>query len=291
MEGDLQSKNGARRMSLEATTQIVAIDVHAHYGTYHRDGNSDLTNGFVSGSAAEVVRRAKAVNVGTTIASPLLALLPRGKADTCQGNRDAAEVVSETHGLLQWVVINPLQPDSYQQAAEMLQSPKCVGIKLHPEEHVYPITEHGDALFDFAAQHDAVVLVHSGDPYSWPADFIPFANRHSNITLLLAHLGNGGGATGDPELQVRAIQQSKHENVIVDTSSARSLAPGLLEWAVREVGADRILFGTDTPLYHTAMQHTRIVHADIDDEAKRLILRGNAERVWSPELFEGNSTC
>lgn len=278
-------------MTPESASQIVAIDVHAHYGTYQQDLNCDLTNSFYSGSAAEVVRRAKVVNVGTTIASPLLALLPRGKANTCKGNQDAAKVVSETHGLLQWVVINPLQPDSYQQAAEMLQSPKCVGIKLHPEEHVYPITDHGDALFEFAAKHDAVVLVHSGDPYSWPDDFVPFANRHSNITLLLAHLGNGGAANGDPRLQVRAIEQSKHGNIIVDTSSARSLSPGLLEWAVQQVGAERILFGTDTPLYHTAMQHARVAYADISEEAKHLILRGNAERVWSPELFEGNSTC
>ena len=278
-------------MSNTPASQIVAIAVHAHYGEYFREGQSSLTNQFFSGSATDVVTRAQAVNVGTTIASPLLALLPRGKADTCVGNAEAARVVGETNGLLQWVVVNPLQPESYEQAAEMLQSPQCVGIKLHPEEHVYPITEHGDALFEFASKHDAVVLVHSGDPFSWPADFLPFANRHPNITLLLAHLGNGGGATGDPTLQVRAIQQSVHDNVVVDTSSARSLAPGLIEWAVNEIGAERILFGTDTPLYHTAMQHARIVHADIPDSAKQLILRSNAERIWSAELFESNSTC
>jgi predicted TIM-barrel fold metal-dependent hydrolase len=53
----------------------------------------------------------------------------------------------------------------------------------------------------------------------------------------------------------------------------------LIEWAVREVGAERILFGTDTPLYFTAMQRARIDHADLGDEDKRLILRDNAVRV------------
>ena len=80
--------------------------------------------------------------------------------------------------------------------------------------------------------------------------------------------------------QVRAIQQSRKGNVYADTSSARSILPGLIEWAVREVGADRVLFGTDTPLYHTAMQRTRIEHADLSDEVKRQILRDNAVRLF-----------
>ena len=37
----------------------------------------------------------------------------------------------------------------------------------------------------------------------------------------------------------------------------------------------------DTPLYFTAMQRARIDSADLPDEAKQLILRGNAERLLS----------
>jgi len=80
----------------------------------------------------------------------------------------------------------------------MLTAAHYVGIKLHPEEHCYLITEHGDVLSAFAAEHRAVVLVHSGDENSLPADFIPFSERYPEIRLLLAHLGNGGGAAGDP---------------------------------------------------------------------------------------------
>lgn len=273
------------------TIDIPAIDVHAHYGIYQKPNQAALACDFASGDAQTVVQRALDVNVVTTIVSPLSGFLPRGEASACEGNREAADIVSKTRGLLQWVIVNPLEPASFAQATEMLQQPKCVGIKLHPEEHVYPITEHGDKLFDFAAQHDAIVLVHSGDPYSWPIDYLPFADKHPNVKLVLGHLGNGGGAAGDPTLQVRAIQNSVHGNIYTDTSSARSIMPNLIEWAVREIGAEKILYGTDTPLYHTAMQRARIDQADLSDSDKQKILRENAICLWSAELFEGNESC
>jgi predicted TIM-barrel fold metal-dependent hydrolase len=82
---------------------------------------------------------------------------------------------------------------------------------------------------------------------------------------------------------VRGVQASLHGNVFADTSSARSITPNLIEWAVRQIGVDRVLFGTDTPLYTTAMQRARIDHADLPDAQKRAILHENAERLW-PQL-------
>jgi predicted TIM-barrel fold metal-dependent hydrolase len=97
---------------------------------------------------------------------------------------------------------------------------------------------------------------------------------------MLAHLGNGSGANGRVDLQVRAVQAAKHGNLWVDTSSARSILPGLIEWGVKELGAERLLFGSDTPLYDVAMQRTRIELADLPDTTKRLILRENAVKFF-----------
>lgn len=259
-----------------SSATIPAIDVHAHYGKYDR-GAGKLVNEFMTGDAALVVRRARQANIRFTVVSPLEALLPRFGGNPIAGNADAARVVAETDGLLQWVVIDPLKPETYQQAEEMLQLPKCVGIKLHPEEHGYPIAEHVDALFAFAARHRAVVLGHSSEKNSLAADYGRFANAFPEVRVILAHLGCGWD--DDLTHQVRAIQQNKHGNLFTDTSSARSITPGLIEWAVQEVGAERILFGTDTPLYFTAMQRVRIDCADIGDHEKRLILRDNAVRL------------
>lgn len=257
-----------------STTLIQAIDVHGHYGRYIKRELTDEIADFMTGDAATVVARARQANIALTIVSPLEALLPRLGGNPVQGNINAARIVAETDGLLQYVVIDPLTPATYEQAAEMLQTPKCVGIKIHPEEHGYPIAEHGRKIFEFAAAHQAIVLTHSSEQNSQAADFLPFINDFPQVRLILAHIGCGWD--GDLTHQVRAIHGSKHGNVYADTSSARSITPKLIEWAVKEVGAERVLFGTDTPLYHTSMHRIRIDHSDLSDQQKRLILRDNA---------------
>lgn len=261
------------------TTEIVAIDVHAHYGVYTGSG---LVHRFMSAPAPAVVARARASGIGHTIASPLLGLLPRGQADAAAGNAAAFREIPAQPGLLQYVIVNPLQPETYNQARTMLRSPWCVGIKIHPEEHCYHISEYGEQLFAFFDEVNSPVMTHSGCPNSMPADFVPFADRYPKVRLLLAHLGNGTGDLPEhrPDRQVRAIQAAKHGNLWVDTSSSNSILPGLIEWAVAEVGAERLLFGSDTPLYHVAMQRTRIDVAEIADSDKRLILRENALRFF-----------
>ena len=259
-----------------SVTEIQAIDVHGHYGV-HTGAPNDLIVRFMTGDGATVVERAAQARTKLTVVSPLLGLMPRGKADAEVGNEEAFEVVGKTEGLLQWVLVNPLQPGTYAQAERMLESPKCAGIKIHPEEHCYPITEHGEEIFEFAARHHAVVTTHSGEPNSLPADFVELANTFPEVTLILGHLGFGHD--GDMSHQVRAIQASRHGNLYADTSSMKSITPNLVEWAVDEVGADRLLYGTDTPLYFAPMQRARIDYAGISDEEKRLVLVGNATRI------------
>ncbi len=263
-------------MSVES---VQAIDVHAHYGRYFRPHFTELVNRFLTGDAETVVQRAQRANTELTIVSPMLGLTPRGQADAVAGNDEAERVVRETDGLLQWVIVHPQQEQTYEQARRLLQSPQCVGIKIHPEEHVYPITEHGRAIFEFAAEHKAFVLAHSGDEHSMPMDFVPFANDYPDVSLILAHLGNGGHASGSPDHQVRAIQACRNANLYTDTSRARSLMPELIEWAVDEIGPDAILYGTDTPGYFSGSQRARIDQAEMPDTAKRKILRDNAVRL------------
>jgi predicted TIM-barrel fold metal-dependent hydrolase len=267
---------------MSATSTIAAIDVHGHYGRYVRAGEGSLLDTLSSGDAAEVVRRARAVNIVLTFVSPLTALLPRCHGDAVAGNDEAAEVVARTAGLRQYVVIDPRREETYAQAEAMLAQPQCVGIKIHPEEHGYPIREYAGPIFEFAARQRAVVLTHSSEQNSLAEDFIPWADAFPEVRLILAHIGCGHD--GDLTHQVRALQRSRHGNVWADTSSARSIVPGLLEWAVREVGADRVLFGTDTPLYHAAMQRARIDHADLSEADRRLILRDNAVRLFGLTL-------
>ena len=263
---------------------IEAIDVHGHYGPYHREGaNYTLINEFMSGDAEVVVERARMANTCLTIVSPHRALLPRFHGDPVGGNEEAERVVAAYPQLRQWVVVHPLFPETYTQAERILRLPTCAGIKIHPEEHGYPIKDHGRAIFQFAAKHRAIMLTHSGHENSLPEDFVPFANDFPEVRLILAHIGCTVDI--DPGHQVRAVQQSRHGNVFADTSSAQSIIPGLIEWAVKEIGPERVLYGTDTPVYFAPMQRTRINQADIDEAYKKRILRDNAITLFNWELW------
>ena len=72
---------------------------------------------------------------------------------------------------------------------------------------------------------------------------------------------------------------AKHRNIYTDTSGMASLKNKLIEYAVSQIGSDRILFGTDT--YAAGAQRGRIEYAMISQEDKENILFNNAKRLFS----------
>ena len=265
---------------------LQAIDVHAHYGKYI--GNEPpFVAQLMTGDIDEVRRRARTANTQLTVVSPLRGLLPRSDADPVAGNEEAAHLAGPAEGICYWVLVDPTEPRTYPQSADFLAQDKCLGIKIHPEEHAYPITEHGRTIFEFASKHNAVLITHSGESKSLPEDFVTLANSFPEVSLILAHLGCS--SDGVPTHQVRAIQASRHRNMFVDTSSAMNVMPGLIEWGVKEIGAEHVLYGTDSPLYFAPMQRARIDYADITDADKRKILRDNAVRLLElDKILESN---
>ena len=168
---------------------------------------------------------------------------------------------------------DPRREETSRQAEELLQHPRCKGIKIHPVAHDYEIRDHGEKIFAFAAERGAIVMTHSGCPGSFPEDFVPFVERHPQATLILAHLGNS--ADGNLARHVYALQLTDSTNVYVDTSSIQSMTSRLIEWAV----AQRLLFGTDSPLYFAPSQKARIEFAEMAEADRRAILYDNAARL------------
>ena len=116
--------------------EVQAVDAHGHYGNYDQDEISELQREiFFSANVEEVLRRARHARTQFTIVSPLSGLTPVGRLDVLEANEEAAMVVDENEDLLQYAIINPLQRESYDQAEDILQRPKCVGIKIYPEAH------------------------------------------------------------------------------------------------------------------------------------------------------------
>jgi predicted TIM-barrel fold metal-dependent hydrolase len=74
------------------------------------------------------------------------------------------------------------------------------------------------------------------------------------------------------------MKMAKHQNVYADTSGSASNKNNVIEYAVSQLGSERILFGTDS--YSCAFQRGRIDYADITEEAKENILNKNALRLF-----------
>jgi len=66
----------------------------------------------------------------------------------------------------------------------------------------------------------------------------------------------------------------------------------VIEYFVREVGSERVLFGTDLPMRDPGPQLAWVVFAEIPFEDKLNILYKNAERLFQrvlPPLHEGSA--
>ena len=176
---------------------------------------------------------------------------------------------SENDWCFFWVVVDPRQPETLLQAEQLLDDPKCLGIKLHPSYHGYSLPQYADQLFSFAAQRHAVVLTHP-TPEEEFDPVVDCVNRYPDMKLIIAHLGGPA--------HVRAIQRAEHGNVYTDTSGQAMKWNNILEYAVEQVGSEHIFFGTDT--FSCAFQRGRVDYAMISQQDKENILRNNALRVF-----------
>jgi len=128
-----------------------------------------------------------------------------------------------------------------------------------------------------AAMMQHVYFHAAGNPpgESTPAQLAELAARHPNVPMIASHTGN------DWERGVRAIRATK--NVYAGLAGFDPTA-GVVEMAVRELGASRIIFGSDASGRSFASQLSKVYAADIPESDKRLILGGNIERVLGPML-------
>ena len=280
-------------MTLQQITEIKAIDFHSHFGPYGRmpEGVKPIiaTHGNdafawpisdYSGTLEHLVKNMDLANISISINSCNYAFYPRGYNDSYKANQILLEQLNESDpGVLMWAVIDPRDPETFAQSADLLQHPKCMGIKIHPEEHLYPIKEEREKIFAFAAEHNAMIITHSGEGNSLPEDFSVFANRYPEVTVLVSHMGCG--YDGNMDHHIKAIEMSKHGNLYTDTSSASIITTCFLEYAVNRIGSDHILFGTDSSCYFAPSMRARVDCADIADEDKMNILVRNGLQALS----------
>lgn len=109
-----------------------------------------------------------------------------------------------------------------------------------------------------------------GPGESTSAEIAEIAERYPEQVFICAHAG------GEWEQGLRAVRDTP--NVWVETSGFDATA-GFIEMAVREVGEDRIVFGSHLPTRSLGTELTKVTTAEIPEEAKRKILGGNFRRL------------
>ncbi len=135
---------------------------------------------------------------------------------------------------------------------------------------------------EFAIDHDLPILIHTFHKYhlqladeSTGEHVAALAGRYPEAKLIMAHLG------GDAYHGLKCIRN--HKNVWTDVSGS-NFRNGDVEYAVKIVGEDRILFGTDA---FSMPFHTNIGKVDgaaISEQAKEKIFWKNAFRLFGEEL-------
>ncbi len=238
------------------------IDGHVHIGTgafFHMDADGDF-----------LVRVADAAGFDRLFVTELNALF----YDMRAGNDALAKEIAKHPDRLIGYVSVPT-PRLGERAVEEVR--RCHerygfrGLKIysHPEAS---IAEPGTyPLLEAAAEFGMPILAHTT-----PDECDHLMTHVPQARLLMAHMGGQPYARGDWHRAIAVA--AKHENLLLDTASSQ-IDNGMLELAVATLGPQKILFGTDMPLLDPYVQLAKVQGAEIDDEAKRLILGGNLERL------------
>lgn len=133
-------------------------------------------------------------------------------------------------------------------------------------------------LIDRVAELGGVIMVHTwfktggkaSPGESTPSELAELSGNFPDQTFLCAHAG------GEWERGIRAIRN--RGNVMIETSGFDPTA-GFIEMAVREIGADRIVFGSHLPSRSLGTELGKIIAAEIAEDDKRKILGANFRRL------------
>ncbi|MFK5923449.1 MAG: amidohydrolase family protein [Verrucomicrobiota bacterium] len=110
---------------------------------------------------------------------------------------------------------------------------------------------------------------------STPTELATLAAKFPQQKFICAHAG------GEWERGIRAVRDSP--NILIETSGFDATA-GFIEMAVRELGAQRIVFGSHLPSRSLGTELGKVVGAEISEKGKFQILGENYRQLLKPIL-------
>jgi predicted TIM-barrel fold metal-dependent hydrolase len=196
-------------------------------------------------------------------------------ADFVAGNREVARFVEKTRGrFVGACVVNPQYLDEALKEIEHCR--KQLGIVWVGElcnymaPYEYTIREF-EQLVKEIVRLGMVLHVHTEHE---EIDYI--ASKFPEATIVFAHFGD------DKEYEhifKRIDLVAKHPNCYLDTSGYGHDRMGMLEYAVKTIGPDRVLFGSDFSINDPSTVLARIRNSFLTEEQKAKVLAGNLEAL------------
>ncbi len=249
-----------------------AIDIHTH--PILRDDQRGRVG------ADELIAGAKAQGIGHLVA--LGDVLAYGRSPN---EAQLRTINDETHGLMKrhpgvvtgFCYVNPtLGEKAVRREVERGAARGFRGVKLEIANNARDACMR--PVMEAAREHDLVVLQHAWSMtkirqrrfHTDPEDVATLAGRYPDVRIIMAHL-TGCGVRG--VLAVKAFS-----NVVVDTSGAAPES-GIVEYAVEQLGAGRVLYGSDAPIRDFGVALARITGSRLDAGTQRKILCDNARAL------------
>jgi uncharacterized protein len=185
------------------------------------------------------------------------------------------------HRAFGFVYLSPQYVDfSLQEFDRCVRNGPMVGVKLWVAKRAS--APELDPIITAAASMNAVIYQHTWHKTtgnlpgeSEPMELAELAARHPKVPLILGHTG------GEWETGIRSVRHLA--NVSADLAGGEPTT-GMVEMAVRELGPDRVIYGSDAGGRSFASQLGKVMGADISERDRRAILGENLKRMMMPIL-------
>jgi len=241
----------------------VIIDAHCHAG----EGDGFTGPWDTSAPLDLYLERARRAGIDRTV------VFSAFHSDYTTANRRVAEVVAAHPGrLIGFAFVNPRADHGHvgEMVGTAVHRYGFRGIKIH--QHDGRITREVCE----AARRFALPILYDVMGEVTAIDLV--AREYPDLTFIVPHLGS---FADDYRAQVALIDLLvRLPNVYTDTSGVRRF--DLLEQAVARAGARKVLFGSDGPWLHPAVELAKIRALSLRPEAQRKILAGNVLRLLGP---------
>lgn len=255
-----------------ASTKITVVDAHSHL---HHHGIPTWSD-----DDRKLIDAADKLGIDQMWCSTLPPQRPATPESFRQCNQWTAEAMRRFPGrVVGYCFVNPgYTREALEEIRHCVEDLNFVGIKLYndyraDEPVLFPIAE-------LAIRLKVPILQHGGHT-SWLSAPQPrisdashigeLARRYPEAMIICAHAAGGG----DWEWTISALRSSP--SVYLDTSGS-VVDAGVVERAVRLLGADRLLFACDMSLTASV---GRIRGAEISDDDRRKILGANALNLYA----------